>query len=74
MYAGVSTEVIKLLLIPFTLGGQEKAWLDALPPYIVTIWIEFVQLFLRQVVPMTTVINTYKKLFKFKQDVTETLG
>lgn len=35
-YVGVSTEVVKLLLIPFALGEKVKAWLDALPPDTVT--------------------------------------
>ncbi|KAA3484392.1 Retrotransposon gag protein [Gossypium australe] len=73
-YADVSVEVIKLLLIPFTLEGKTKAWLDALPPNTITIWTEFVQLFLRLFVPMTKVISTYKELFEFKKDATETLG
>ncbi|KAA3465614.1 oligopeptide transporter 4-like [Gossypium australe] len=73
VYAGVSIEVIKLLLISFTLEGQAQSWLDTLPPDTITIWTEFVQLFLSRVVLMTHVISTYEKSFQFKQHVAETL-
>lgn len=42
-YVGVSEEAIKLLLIPFALGGQIQEWLEALASGTITTWEEFLQ-------------------------------
>ncbi|MBA0700786.1 hypothetical protein Goari_020487, partial [Gossypium aridum] len=59
-HTGVSAETVKLLLIPFTIDGQEKAWLEALPPDTITIWTDFVQLFLRRVLPIAQELKDAK--------------
>ncbi|KAA3487085.1 reverse transcriptase [Gossypium australe] len=60
-YVGIPSEAIKLVLIPFMLGGKEKMWLEAFPPDTITTCNDFVQLLLRLV------------LLKTKQCITETL-
>ncbi|KAA3477902.1 Retrotransposon gag protein [Gossypium australe] len=72
-YLGVFDEAVKLLLIPFALGGRVEEWLE-LPPGTITSWEEFVQLFLWRLIPMPSILGTYEELLKFKQSPTEILG
>lgn len=73
-YDRVRNDTIRLLLIQFALGGKEKDWLDILPLNTITMWEEFLRLFLKWNLPMTIVLIAYERLFDFKQESIEMLG
>lgn len=73
-YEGIPKDNIRLLLISSALRGKAREWLDMLPPNTITTWEEFLYLFLKRNISMTTVLIAYKGLSDFKQETTETLG
>ncbi|KAA3483086.1 myb-like protein D [Gossypium australe] len=46
-YEGVHPDSIRLLLIPFALGGKANEWLDMLPPGTIATMEDFLQLFVK---------------------------
>lgn len=71
---GVSSDVIKLLTIPFELNEEANSWLESLSPNSITTWREFLQLFLQCMLSMPKVMSIYTQLFHFRQNTTRTLG
>ena len=64
---GVSDDVVKLRLFPFSLKDKAKQWLHSLPDATITSWDELQQKFLIKFYPMEKTLATRKELANFMQ-------
>ena len=64
---GVSEEVLRLKLFPFSLRDRARSWLNTLPPDSVTNWNDLAEKFLRKYFPPTRNAKFRSEIMSFQQ-------
>ena len=64
-YNGVSDDVIRLRLFPFTLKDRAKAWLNSQPPTSITTWDLLAKAFLAKYFPQAKTAKIIKDITTF---------
>ena len=72
-YNGVSDDVIRLRLFPFTLKDRAKAWLNSLASGSITTWDQLAQAFLSKYFPLAKTARIIKEITTFQQSEGESL-
>ncbi|CAL2280276.1 unnamed protein product [Prunus armeniaca] len=64
---GVSQEIVRLRLFPFTLKDKAKSWFTSLPAGSITSWEELAQKFMLKFFPVTKTLLLRKEITNFEQ-------
>ncbi|CAL8136451.1 unnamed protein product [Prunus armeniaca] len=64
---GVSQEIVRLRLFPFTLKDKAKSWFTSLPAGSITSWEELAQKFMLKFFPATKTLLLRKEITNFEQ-------
>ncbi|XP_074341093.1 uncharacterized protein LOC141678634 [Apium graveolens] len=72
-FNGVSEDVVKLRLFPFSLRDKAKSWLHSLPAVSITTWEDLTQKFLTKFFPMVKTAAIRNALTQFAQQSGESL-
>ncbi|GJT54868.1 reverse transcriptase domain-containing protein [Tanacetum coccineum] len=70
----VSSDVVKLLLFPFSLEGAAQTWLEKEPPNSITTWNDLVSKFVNHFFPPSKTTNLRNEITIFQQRFSETFA
>ncbi|GJT32812.1 reverse transcriptase domain-containing protein [Tanacetum coccineum] len=70
----VPSDVVKLLLFPFSLEGAARTWLEKEPPNSITIWNDLVSKFVNRFFPPSKTTNLQNEITRFQQRFGETFS
>jgi len=71
---GVSTDVICLRLLPFSLKDKMRVWLHSLPPGCIMTWDELTKVFLAKFFPPSKTASLPNQIITFSQKEDEMLN
>ncbi|GJU23074.1 reverse transcriptase domain-containing protein [Tanacetum coccineum] len=70
----VPSDVVKLLLFPFSLEGAARTWLEKEPPNSITTWNDLVSKFVNRFFPPSKTTNLRNEITRFQQRFGETFA
>ncbi|GJT23222.1 reverse transcriptase domain-containing protein [Tanacetum coccineum] len=70
----VLSDVVKLLLFPFSLEGAAQTWLEKEPPNSITTWNDLVSKFVNRFFPSSKTTNLRNEITRFQQRFGETFA
>ncbi|GKE59912.1 reverse transcriptase domain-containing protein [Tanacetum coccineum] len=70
----VPSDVVKLLLFPFSLEGATRTWLEKEPPNSITTWNDLVSKFMNRFFPPSKITNLRNEITRFQQRFDETFS
>ncbi|GJR85885.1 reverse transcriptase domain-containing protein [Tanacetum coccineum] len=70
----VPSDVVKLLLFPFSLEGAARTWLEKEPPNSITTWNDLVSKFVNRFFPPSKTTNLRNEIMRFQQRFGETFA
>ncbi|GJZ09822.1 reverse transcriptase domain-containing protein, partial [Tanacetum coccineum] len=70
----VPSDVVKLLLFPFSLEGSTRTWLEKEPPNYITTWNDLVSKFVNRFFPPSKTTNLRNEINRFQQRFGETFS
>ncbi|GJX79673.1 reverse transcriptase domain-containing protein [Tanacetum coccineum] len=70
----VPSDVVKLLLFPFSLEGAARTWLEKEPPNSITTWNDLVSKFVNRFFPPSKTTNLRNEITRFQQRFGETFS
>nr|GFC38789.1 reverse transcriptase domain-containing protein [Tanacetum cinerariifolium] len=70
----VPTTTIKLLILPFSLEGEARTWLDKDPPHSILTWEDLVSKFINQFFPTSKTTYLRNEIINFLQKPNETFN
>ncbi|GJT46109.1 reverse transcriptase domain-containing protein [Tanacetum coccineum] len=70
----VPSDVVKLLLFPFSLEGAAQTWLEKEPPNSITTWNDLVSKFVNRFFPPSKTTNLRNEITRFQQRFSETFS
>nr|GEU60964.1 reverse transcriptase domain-containing protein [Tanacetum cinerariifolium] len=73
-YRNVSNEVIKLMLLTFSLDGAARIWLEKEPPFSILTWEDLVSKFVNNFFPPSKTTNLKNDITNFQRRFDESFG
>ncbi|GJS01643.1 reverse transcriptase domain-containing protein [Tanacetum coccineum] len=70
----VPSDIVKLLLFPFSLEGAARTWLEKEPPNSITTWNDLVSKFVNRFFPPSKTTNLRNEITRFQQRFGETFA
>nr|GEV54442.1 reverse transcriptase domain-containing protein [Tanacetum cinerariifolium] len=73
-FRDVSNDVIKLMMLPYSLEGAARVWYDKEPPNSILTWEDLVNKFVNQFFPPSKTTHLKNEISRFTQRFEETIG